>query len=39
MKMRTNAMIEVMKKHNITIPEPLPTKPVLLILIREAKLR
>ena len=39
MKMRTNAMIEVMKKHNITIPEPLPTIPVLLILIREAKLR
>ena len=29
-------MIEFMKERNITIPEPIPTKPVLLSLIREA---
>lgn len=27
---------EFMKKYNIAIPEPMPTKPVLLRLIREA---
>ena len=36
MKMRKNGMIEFMEKHNITIPEPMPTKPVLHSLIREA---
>ena len=36
MKMGKNGMIEFMKKHNITILEPIPTKPVLPSLIREA---
>ena len=35
-KMRKNGMLEFMKKHNVDIPEPMPTKPVLLSLIREA---
>ena len=35
MKMRKNGVIEFMKNHNI-IPEPIPTKLVLLGLIREA---
>ena len=29
-------MIEVMKKHNTTIPEPIPAKPLLLSLVGEA---
>ena len=35
-KMRKNGLIEFMKKYNITIPEPVPTKPILLSLIKEA---
>ena len=36
-KMRKNCMIEFMKERNITIPEPILTKPVLLSLIREER--
>ena len=36
MKFTKNSMIAFMKKRNITILEPIPTKPVLLSLIREA---
>ena len=36
MKIRKNGMTEFMKKHNFNIPEPIPTKPVLVSLIREA---
>ena len=37
MKMRKNCMTEFMKERNITIPEPILTKPVLLNLIREER--
>ena len=33
---KKNGMIEVMKKHNTTIPEPIPAKPLLLSLVGEA---
>ena len=36
MKIRKNSVTKFMKKYNIAIPEPMPTKPVLLRLIREA---
>ena len=36
MKVRKYGMTEFMKKHNVTKPERVPTKPVLLSLIREA---
>ena len=36
MELRKNGMSEFMKKHNITIPEPIPTKALLHSLIREA---
>ena len=36
MKIRRNSVTEFMKKYNIAIPEPMPVKPVLLRLIREA---
>ena len=36
MKIRKNNVTKFMKKYNIAIPEPMPTKPVLLRLIREA---
>ena len=37
--MRKNGMIEFMKKHNITIPEPIPKKRVFLSLIGETNVR
>ena len=36
LKVRKNGMIEFMRKHNSTRPEPIPPKPVLLSFIREA---
>ena len=36
MKIRKNSVTEFIKKYNIAIPEPMPIKPVLLRLIREA---
>ena len=35
-KIKKNGMIEVMKKHNTTIPESLPAKSLLLSLVGEA---
>ena len=38
-KMRKNGTIEFMKKHNITIPKPIPKKRVFLSLIGETNVR
>ena len=39
MSMRKNEMINFMNKHCIRIPEPVPTKPVLLKLIKDANIQ